>query len=172
VLYPSVYEGFGLVPFEAAAAGVPCFFAWNTALRETLPPSTATLVPWDAAASADQVAAVLATPEGRRTLTHAIQAAGSRLRWDRTAVEVLEAYRATLDQPPRELVTALDGTAKVWELAPRGIDALSRLGLPRESYRALLAILARPGLQRIFFLFLRAFFRLGYFARHGRFPRD
>jgi glycosyltransferase involved in cell wall biosynthesis/GT2 family glycosyltransferase len=172
VLHPSVYEGFGLVPFEAAAAGVPCFFAWTTALTETLPPSTATLVPWDAAASADQVAAVLATPEARRALTHAIQAAGSRLRWDRTAVEVLEAYRATLEQPPRELVIALDGTAKVWDLTPTGIDALARLGLPRESYRALLAILARPALQRIFFLLLRAFFRLGYFARHGRLPTD
>jgi GT2 family glycosyltransferase/glycosyltransferase involved in cell wall biosynthesis len=172
VLYPSVYEGFGLVPFEAAAAGVPCFFAWNTALSETLPPSTATLVPWDAAASADQVAAVLATPEGRRTLTHAVQAAGSRLRWDRTAVEVLEAYGVTLEQPPRELVIALEGTAKVWDLTPTGIDALARLGLPRESYRALLAILSRPALQRIFFVLLRVFFRLGYLARHRRLPID
>jgi glycosyltransferase involved in cell wall biosynthesis len=27
VLYPSVYEGFGLVPFESALQGVPCVFA-------------------------------------------------------------------------------------------------------------------------------------------------
>src|SRR5204862_800001 len=35
VLYPSVYEGVGLIPFEAAEAGVPCVFAWQTALTET-----------------------------------------------------------------------------------------------------------------------------------------
>ncbi len=27
VVYPSVYEGFGLVPFESALSGVPCVFA-------------------------------------------------------------------------------------------------------------------------------------------------
>jgi glycosyltransferase involved in cell wall biosynthesis len=170
VVYPSVYEGFGLVPFEASAAGVPCFFAWHTALSETLPPSTATLVPWDPAASADQIAPVLASPERRRALTHAVQAAGSRLRWDRTAVEVLHAYEAMLVQPPRQLSTALEGTAAPWELAPVGIDALARIGLPWDAYRALLAILARPRLKRVFCLLLGGFFRLGYFARHGRPP--
>jgi GT2 family glycosyltransferase/glycosyltransferase involved in cell wall biosynthesis len=170
VVYPSVYEGFGLVPFEASAAGVPCFFAWHTALSETLPPSTATLVPWDAAASADGIAPVLASPERRRALTHAIEAAGSRLRWDRTAVEVLDAYEAMLDRPPRQLATALEGTAAPWELAPVGIEALARIGLPRDAYRALLAILARPRLKRPFCLLLGAFFRVGYFARHGRAP--
>ncbi len=47
VLYPTVYEGFGLVPFEAAAAGTPCLFAPNTSLSEILPPELARLVPWD-----------------------------------------------------------------------------------------------------------------------------
>ena len=42
VVFPAVYEGFGLVPFEAAAAGAPCIFAWQTALRETLPEDAAT----------------------------------------------------------------------------------------------------------------------------------
>ncbi len=37
VLYPTVHEGFGLIPFEAAAAGVPCLWAAGTALRELLP---------------------------------------------------------------------------------------------------------------------------------------
>lgn len=171
LVYPSVYEGFGLVPFEAAAADVPCFFAWHTALGETLPPSTATLVPWDAAASADAIAAVIGDPGARRALTRAIEAAGSRLRWDRTAVEVLEAYDEMLRMSARQLSTALEGTAVPWDLVPTGIDALARIGLPREVYRALLAILARPALNRPFFLFLTVLFRLGYFLRHGHFPR-
>ncbi len=47
VLYPTTFEGFGLMPFEAAAAGRPCLFASHTALAETLPAELATLVPWD-----------------------------------------------------------------------------------------------------------------------------
>ena len=53
VLYPTVYEGFGLVPFEAAGHGVPCMWAAGTSLSEILPEAAATIVPWDAAATAD-----------------------------------------------------------------------------------------------------------------------
>ncbi|HTZ85649.1 MAG TPA: glycosyltransferase, partial [Solirubrobacteraceae bacterium] len=34
LLYPSVYEGFGLVPFESALGGVPCLFAPYASLAE------------------------------------------------------------------------------------------------------------------------------------------
>ena len=54
VVYPTVYEGFGLVPFEAAAAGAPCLFAPHTSLSEILPEELARLVPWDPAASAER----------------------------------------------------------------------------------------------------------------------
>ena len=37
VLYPTVHEGFGLVPFEAAEHGVPCMWAAGTSLSELLP---------------------------------------------------------------------------------------------------------------------------------------
>ena len=38
VVYPSVVEGFGLVPFEAAAYRVPCMWAPGSSLSELLPP--------------------------------------------------------------------------------------------------------------------------------------
>ena len=41
VMAPSVYEGFGLIPFEAAAAGVPCLFAAQASLAEVLPEEVA-----------------------------------------------------------------------------------------------------------------------------------
>ena len=60
VLYPTVYEGFGLIPFEAAAAGVPCFFAAQSALAEILPATAATIQPWELPFStADRVIEVL-----------------------------------------------------------------------------------------------------------------
>ena len=37
VLYPTVREGFGLVPFEAAAAGTPTLWAAHSSLAELLP---------------------------------------------------------------------------------------------------------------------------------------
>ena len=37
VLYPTVNEGFGLVPFEAADAGAPCLWAAHSSLAELLP---------------------------------------------------------------------------------------------------------------------------------------
>jgi GT2 family glycosyltransferase len=36
VIYPSLIEGFGIVPFEAAKLGVPCIFPKNSSLGETL----------------------------------------------------------------------------------------------------------------------------------------
>jgi len=54
VLYPTIQEGFGLVPFEAADAGVPTLFAPQTSLAEVLPVESGLLVPWDPAASADR----------------------------------------------------------------------------------------------------------------------
>ena len=50
VIYPTVHEGFGLVPFEAADHGVPCMWAKGTSLSELLPDATAGIVPWDAGA--------------------------------------------------------------------------------------------------------------------------
>ena len=54
VLYPTVHEGFGLVPFEAAAHSVPCMWAAGTSLSELLDDDAAPLVAWDPAASADR----------------------------------------------------------------------------------------------------------------------
>ena len=47
VLYPSVAEGFGLVPFEAAAQNTPCMWAPVSSLSELLPGDAAGIVPWD-----------------------------------------------------------------------------------------------------------------------------
>ena len=59
VAYPTLYEGFGLVPFEAGAAGVPCLFAPVSTLAELFPPELAILVPWDVEASAAAVRPLL-----------------------------------------------------------------------------------------------------------------
>jgi glycosyltransferase involved in cell wall biosynthesis len=66
VVYPSVYEGFGLVPFEAAQAGVPCLYAASSALGELAGPAAAALVAWDPDASAARRASDMCDCCGRR----------------------------------------------------------------------------------------------------------
>ena len=78
MLYPSTYEGFGLIPFEAAVAGTPCLFAHVSALRDTLPADAATLVPWDAARSAQRVIDVLRDPARARRGRRAVREAARR----------------------------------------------------------------------------------------------
>lgn len=101
VVYPTLYEGFGLVPFEAANAGTPCLFASQTSLAEVLPRDAATIMPWDAEASATAAAALLAAGPARDAHVSALRAAGERYRWDETAGALLRLYRELVVTPPR-----------------------------------------------------------------------
>jgi GT2 family glycosyltransferase/glycosyltransferase involved in cell wall biosynthesis len=171
VVYPSVYEGFGLVPFEAAAHGAPCVYGWHTALCETLPEHAATIVPWDAAATAARVHELLVDPVRAQENVAVIAAAARALTWDATAQRVLAVYDRAVHAPDRTAVTlAVDAgspAALGARLAGRSID---RLDLPEDVYRAFRALVARPRLRRVFFAILRAIHVTGYFMRHGRPP--
>jgi glycosyltransferase involved in cell wall biosynthesis/GT2 family glycosyltransferase len=168
VLYPSVYEGFGIVPFEAAAHGRPCFFAAQAALAEVLPSSAATLVPWDAAQSADAVHDVLLDPGKAEALTAEIAAAGRRFTWEATATAVLDAYVDALGSPASALGTVHDGV-EFEDIAALG-SPVPRVGLRPEEQRALLSLLARPRMRRFFVGLLTIAFRAGYVAKHRRLP--
>jgi glycosyltransferase involved in cell wall biosynthesis len=105
VVYPSVYEGFGLVPFEAALNGVPCIFAPWSSLAENTPPGTATILPWDAAASATAVLALLRNDEIRAHHIRALAAAAASLTWAATAASMVEVYREAAVAPVRDAAT-------------------------------------------------------------------
>jgi glycosyltransferase involved in cell wall biosynthesis len=141
VLYPSVREGFGLVPFEAAAHRVPCLWAPGGALSELLPDDAAGILPWDEAHSAERALALLQDESARTCNLQAIDAAGSGLTWDATATRLLDVYRATADTP------AVAGPAAGASLASLGEDAARLVGpggeLPEDVYRPLLALATR-----------------------------
>ncbi|HEY7967388.1 MAG TPA: glycosyltransferase [Solirubrobacteraceae bacterium] len=101
VVYPSVYEGFGYVPFEAAAAGVPCLYAPTGALVELAGPELATLIPWDAAASADAAAPLLEAGDMRESHVEALRAAAARMSWAAALPQLLEVYAAAVSSPHR-----------------------------------------------------------------------
>ena len=101
VVYPTTYEGFGLVPFEAARVGTPCLFAWHTSLADYMPESLALIVPWDPHATADRVASALVGGEQRDRLVSGVATAAAELTAERNARRHVDVYmRAVVDPSP------------------------------------------------------------------------
>ncbi len=186
--YPSVYEGFGLVPFESALSGIPCVFAAQSSLAEAAPEGTATIVPWDPVASAVAAHALLTDATVRAQHVTALAAAARELTWERAASSMVEIYREAAMAPVRDGATLsrdgvqrerrlsvehrLEAARLVWERehAQRMYDelnaevgvGLSLIGphgaLPEALQRALLALSARPALSRPLFGLLARLF--------------
>jgi GT2 family glycosyltransferase/glycosyltransferase involved in cell wall biosynthesis len=168
VIYPSVYEGFGLIPFEAAAHGTPCFYAWQTALRETLPESAATIEPWDARVSAERIRSAMADPA---LVVAAINEAAAKLNWDDTATRVIDVYEQAIRSPSRTAVQLADDVGSPAQLGARlsGRD-LRTVDLPEDIYRSLRALTVRPRLRSVLFTGLRTLYVAGHVVRNRRLP--
>jgi glycosyltransferase involved in cell wall biosynthesis len=170
VLYPTIAEGFGLVPYEAAARGVPCLWAAGTALSELLPDSAAAIVAWDVAATADRALELMRDDGARARNVAAMRDAGAALTWRETGRRLIEAYRTVCDQPmnPAAAIERSSG------LMSGGLseDAMRLVGpdgvLPRELERPLLALFGRPALARAAAGALRAGYRVCRGRGRGR----
>jgi glycosyltransferase involved in cell wall biosynthesis len=112
VVYPSTYEGFGLIPFEAAAAGTPCLAAPVSALRDTLPAELSLLVPWDASAGAARAIGVLTQGAAREALVDGLRGAAAPLTWEATGAALLDAYRAAVRLPAPATARLADDLAR------------------------------------------------------------
>jgi glycosyltransferase involved in cell wall biosynthesis/GT2 family glycosyltransferase len=178
VVYPTIYEGFGLVPFEAAAAGAPCLFAAQTSLAELLPAEAALLVPWNAEASADAVIAVLTDPAKRTRQVDRVRSAALRFDWDETGRQLVAAYRDAVQQPAppavRVLSESLFADARYWGLRHAiGGTGLSLVGpdrplLPEAAQRTLAALTRRSATRWLVVGPLTLFARAGHLARRLR----
>jgi glycosyltransferase involved in cell wall biosynthesis len=93
VVFPSLYEGFGLPPLEAMACGCPVACSDAAALREVCGAAARYFVPEDPAAIAAAVAEVLADP-APWTERGVAQAAG--FTWERSAEAHEAVYRELL----------------------------------------------------------------------------
>ena len=164
VLYPTVQEGFGLAPFEAADHDVPCMWADVSSLGEILPSPAAEIVAWNAEATADRALRLLDDGRARQANLGAIRGAGAKLSWDATARQLIDVYSQTCDQPAPS-VSALERRHGVMQGA-LSADALRLVGpgraLPRELERPLLALATHPRVSAPVFNAIK----LGYRASH------
>jgi glycosyltransferase involved in cell wall biosynthesis len=170
IVYPSVYEGFGLIPFEAARVQKPCLFAAHTSLAEMLPPEAAVLVPWDPSASAERALPLLGDTDERRGHIELLAAAAAGLPgWDDIVQRLLGVYDEAARSPMRP-TAALAAEARVQErLLSKWVGLEESMGqvvgpgaaLAADEQRALLAVVTRNRLRRPLFWFLRRAYRLG-----------
>jgi glycosyltransferase involved in cell wall biosynthesis len=161
VFYPTVHEGFGLVPFEAADSGVPCLWAAGTSLSELLPDAEARIVPWSAEDTADNALALLRDDGARAGNLEAIHQAAAGLTWDTAATNLLAAYKLACDGPVTH-----SGRLRRERMLDGGLgeDAIRLIGadgvLPPDVVRPLLALATHPRVGTPTFAALRAGYRV------------
>lgn len=101
VLYPTSAEGFGLVPFEAAAFGTPTVAVGFGPLVEMTPSMPIWSAGWSVSAIADAAEQLLTDPALAARQVTAVKLAGGRLTWTGTADAAVEVYHRVLDWPAR-----------------------------------------------------------------------
>lgn len=163
VLCPSTYEGFGLVPLEAAAARTPCAYAAVSSLGEVAGAEAATLITWDAAASAERVLPLLRAGEARDRHLAALREALGRYRWEPLIERLVGVYRDAIASPYRssvprmweelereQLIVLLDGAYhELRERTEHGRPLIDERGgmLSHDQQRGLMRIAARRWLR-------------------------
>jgi len=92
VAYPSVYEGFGFVPLEAMAAGIPVVATAVGAIPEIAGDGALLVPPGDDAALSEALCALLIDETARATLIERGRNRASSFTWERCARGLSELY--------------------------------------------------------------------------------
>jgi glycosyltransferase involved in cell wall biosynthesis len=94
-VFPTLYEGFGLALSEAMASGHACVAYDIPAIRELLGDAGITVPAGDAVALVDQVARLVAAPDGRAAHAARAHARAERLSWQAAQAAIERVIRDT-----------------------------------------------------------------------------
>src|SRR5205085_3332784 len=92
LLYPSLYEGFGLPPIEMMACGGAVLASTAGALQETVGPRAHLIEPEDLAAWRAAMLRVVTDDDWWQQLRQGVQSLAKPYTWDRCAAVTLEVY--------------------------------------------------------------------------------
>jgi len=93
MVYPSLYEGFGLPPLEAMGCGVPAITSNVSSLPEVVGDTGLMMDPLDIDALARAMELLASDPELHAALASKAQARAAQFTWSRCASETAAAYR-------------------------------------------------------------------------------
>jgi len=99
MVFPSLYEGFGLPPLEAALLGVPAICSRRPAMTETLEGAALFAEPDDPSQWADAMLRVGTDPELRERLAEKAKARAQTFTWDRAVRELYDVLRLEAEGP-------------------------------------------------------------------------
>ncbi len=92
LIYPSIYEGFGLPPLEAMACGAPVIVSERSALPEVVGDAGIKVNPFDTDAIAAAMALIVSEPDLARRYSIAGIERASQFKWSKCASKTLEVY--------------------------------------------------------------------------------
>jgi alpha-1,3-rhamnosyl/mannosyltransferase len=96
LIYPSIYEGFGLPPLEAMACGVPVIASDVSSLPEVVGDTGLLINPQDSDAVAQAIQLLVMDPAVRATLATKALARSKEFTWERCVEQTVGAYRQVL----------------------------------------------------------------------------
>ena len=96
LIYPSIYEGFGLPPLEAMACGVPVIASEVSSLPEVVGDTGLLINPYDDEALAQAIQKLIMAPDIRQQLAQKALARSAEFSWDKCVRQTVDVYRQGL----------------------------------------------------------------------------
>jgi glycosyltransferase involved in cell wall biosynthesis len=146
VMYPSTVEGFGFVPFEAAAHNVPTLATRQGSLDEILPADLRTLTTFEVDPAADLVEELLGDPDRSREVIELLARRSADFSWESVAERFMNLAQEALRHPARR-VLVIEGD----HVEPAGVVGRGRIGTAATANalnRVVAAVIRRPALKR------------------------